>query len=64
MGVKVDNVIINGKLIISNKKFENIDETEIIKDSNRRAQRIFELASEDWIQANSKLVKDTSNGWF
>ncbi len=63
-GTEVDNVIINGKVILSKGKFVNIDEQAIIEEANIRAKRIFESASEDWKKANSKLVKYTQEGWL
>ncbi len=55
-GNEVDNVIINGEMIIHNYKFEKIDTKSIIDDVNQRATRIFVDAEEDWIQADSQLV--------
>ncbi|MGQ9723237.1 MAG: amidohydrolase family protein [Candidatus Jordarchaeum sp.] len=63
-GTEVDNVIINGKVIMRESKFLDIDEQTIIKEANIRAKRIFESATEDWKKANSKLVKDVQNGWL
>jgi 5-methylthioadenosine/S-adenosylhomocysteine deaminase len=63
-GTEVDNVIINGKIIMHKGKFLEIDEQAIITEANNRAKQIFESASEDWKKANSKLVKYTQEGWL
>jgi len=63
-GTEVDNVIINGKVILYEGKFVNINEQDILEEANIRAKRIFESASEDWKKANSKLVKYTQEGWL
>jgi len=61
-GTEVDNVIINGKLILHAGEFVNINEHEIMEESNVRAKRLYERATEDWKQANSKMVKDVEKG--
>lgn len=61
-GYEVDNVIINGKEIISNNQFIDIDEQKIIFEANKRAKEIFELAEEDWRKADSELVKKVDKG--
>ncbi len=63
-GNEVDNVIINGNLIISNTQFSNIDEFSIIKEANKRAKIIFENAAEDWIEAGSKMVSYHQDGFL
>ncbi|MHA1952628.1 MAG: amidohydrolase family protein [Candidatus Heimdallarchaeaceae archaeon] len=61
-GTEVDNVIINGKLIIHNRNFTTIDEQKIINEANKRAEEIFAKASEDWKAAGSQMVKDVEKG--
>ena len=61
-GLEVDDVIINGKLIMENKKFNVIDETKLLQEANSRSVEIFDKASDDWKQAGSKMVKDMENG--
>jgi 5-methylthioadenosine/S-adenosylhomocysteine deaminase len=61
-GTEVDNVIINGKLIIHQGKFTIINEQEIIDKSNERAEEIFLNASEDWKNAGSQMVKAVEKG--
>jgi 5-methylthioadenosine/S-adenosylhomocysteine deaminase len=63
-GFEVDNVIINGKQIIANNKFLTIDKNRIIKDANKCAERIFLDATEDWIKADSKMVKYMKEGFL
>jgi 5-methylthioadenosine/S-adenosylhomocysteine deaminase len=61
-GTEVDNVIINGKLILHDRKFTSVDEQQIIEKANKRAEEIFAKASEDWKAAGSQMVKDAENG--
>ena len=61
-GTEVDNVIINGKLIVHQRKFTTVDEQKIIEDANKRAEEIFAKASEDWKAAGSQMVKDVEKG--
>ncbi len=61
-GYEVDNVIISGKEVIIDSKFVSINEQEIINDATQRSQRIFRDASEDWMKADSLLVKKVKNG--
>ena len=63
-GSEVDNVIINGNLIISENRFILIDENEIIKEANTRAKNVFESAEEDWRKAGSELVKKVDKGFL
>ncbi|NHK32411.1 MAG: amidohydrolase family protein [Asgard group archaeon] len=63
-GYEIDNVIINGQSIISEKEFVTINEKKIIKEANIRAKRIFEDAAEDWIKANSQMVNYMKKGFL
>ena len=63
-GYEVENVIINGKMIIEKNEFVSINTDEILKEANKRAKRIFSDATDDWIKAGSKLVKDVENGFL
>jgi 5-methylthioadenosine/S-adenosylhomocysteine deaminase len=63
-GYEVDNVIINGNHIISNKEFVSINVNEVIEEVNARAKKIFEDATEDWTQADSQLVKYEKEGFL
>ncbi|NHJ05710.1 MAG: amidohydrolase [Candidatus Heimdallarchaeota archaeon] len=63
-GFEVDNVIINGKEIISKNQFIDIDEQKIVIEVNKRALEIFESAEEDWRKANSELVKKVDKGFL
>ncbi len=63
-GNEVDNVIVNGKVIMTNKKMIGIEELPIIKEANKRAKRVFAEASEDWIRAGSKMVSYHQNGFL
>ncbi|MFW9996905.1 MAG: amidohydrolase family protein [Candidatus Odinarchaeota archaeon] len=63
-GSEVDNVIINGKLVITGGNFTSIDEQQVIRDARKRSARIFESADEDWIRAGSKMVMYRREGWL
>lgn len=63
-GNEIDNVIINGKPIILNNKFAEINENSIINEVNNRAQEIFKNASEDWKKSNSKMVEYQKSGFI
>ncbi len=63
-GYEVDNVIINGKEIIVNKNFVSINQEEVLKEANLRAQRIFGDATEDWTKAGSQLVNYAKKGFL
>ncbi|MFX0171169.1 MAG: amidohydrolase family protein [Candidatus Hodarchaeota archaeon] len=63
-GNEVDNVIINGQLIIKDNKFLNIDEIFIISEANKRAPEIYESAAEEWMKANSKMVEYSWKGYL
>ena len=60
----MDNVIINGKEILLDKKFVKINQEEIIKEANKRAKRIFQEAEEDWLKAGSQLVDIVKKGYL
>lgn len=61
-GYEVDNVIINGKEVMLNNEFVSINQDEIIKEANKRAQRVFAEAEDDWIKAGSQLVSAVKKG--
>ncbi|MHA2272404.1 MAG: amidohydrolase family protein [Candidatus Hodarchaeales archaeon] len=63
-GTEVDNVIIQGQPIMLDGIFVQIDEQAIVAEANRRAERVFEEATEDWVKAGSKLVRDVKEGRF
>jgi 5-methylthioadenosine/S-adenosylhomocysteine deaminase len=56
-GDETDTVIINGKPILLNNEFLDIDETSIIDEVNSRAKEIFEIAAKDWKNSGSKMVE-------
>jgi len=63
-GTEVDNVIINGTLVMHNSTFTKIDEKTIMKEANAKAAKIFERAEEDWKRAGSKFVEYIEKGWM
>lgn len=63
-GNEVDNVIINGRVIMADSQMANIDESSVIIEANKRAKSIFEEASEEWFRAGSKMVSYYQNGFL
>jgi 5-methylthioadenosine/S-adenosylhomocysteine deaminase len=63
-GNEIDNLIIAGKLVMNDGKFPQIDEESIIKEANKRAQHLFEEASDDWEKSNSKFVSYHKQGFI
>ncbi|MFX0124731.1 MAG: amidohydrolase family protein [Candidatus Hodarchaeota archaeon] len=63
-GKEVDNVIIQGDLILANNQFSYIDELDVIIEANERAREIFEEASEEWIKVGSKMVSYHEEGFL
>lgn len=63
-GTEVDNVIINGILVMHNGIFTEIDEKAIMKDANRRAEKIVERAEGDWRKSGSKFIEYVEKGWM
>jgi 5-methylthioadenosine/S-adenosylhomocysteine deaminase len=63
-GAEVDNVIIQGELVMHNTHFTKIDENKIIQEANKQAQKIVEKAEKDWKQEHSKFVEYIEKGWM
>ncbi|MFX1507998.1 MAG: amidohydrolase family protein [Promethearchaeota archaeon] len=63
-GKEVDNVIINGEIILNDNQFSNIDEDAIIEKANKRARTVFAEASEGWVKAGSKMVSYHKDGFL
>jgi len=63
-GYEVENVFIQGKEIIVNKNFVSIDVEELVKEANKRAEKIFNDAIDDWKQAGSKLIEHVERGFL
>ncbi|NHJ85217.1 MAG: amidohydrolase family protein [Asgard group archaeon] len=63
-GFEVDNVIIRGKQILSNGQFLITDPQTIIDEANKNAERIFDAATNDWLEANSKMVEIMRKGFI
>lgn len=63
-GSEVDNVIVNGEIIMADKQLMDIKELQIIKKANKQAKRVFAEASEDWIKAGSKMVSYHQNDFL
>ncbi|MBU7016145.1 MAG: amidohydrolase family protein [Theionarchaea archaeon] len=61
-GAEVDTVIINGKLVMHHQKSTEIDEKELMKEANKRAQKVIERAEKDWYQSNSTFVEYVKKG--
>ena len=63
-GSEVDNVIVNGRLVMDDGVFPYADEAALMDEANERASRIFSEAELDWRQAGSMLVKHVDDGWL
>ncbi|MEA2071450.1 MAG: amidohydrolase family protein [Asgard group archaeon] len=63
-GYEVTDVFIAGEQIMKNGEFSEINQTEIIKEGNRRAKRIFAEATVNWEKAGSKLVQKVQEGYL
>jgi 5-methylthioadenosine/S-adenosylhomocysteine deaminase len=63
-GNEVDNIVINGQMIMKDNQFLNIDEASIISEANKRAPEIYESATEEWTKANSRMVYYYQNGYL
>ncbi len=61
-GLEVNDVIINGKKVVRNKRFVNIDENRIEEKANSRAREILKKAEEDWKEADSAMVGYSRDG--
>ncbi len=61
-GLEVNDVIINGKKVLRNKQFVNIDENRIKEKANSRAQKILKKAEEDWKEADSAMIEYSRDG--
>ncbi len=61
-GFEVDNVMVNGKLILHNNHFTTINEDAIIEEANKRTNEICLEAEEDWVKADSLFVKKVKEG--
>jgi len=63
-GAEVDNVIVNGRMVMDDGAFPHIDEASLMDEANSRAERIFADAEEDWRNADSMLVRHVDEGWL
>lgn len=63
-GKEVDNVIINGKVIMDDSEFVQVDIDTLIKKANTRARNLLKRGAKDWKKADSHLVKKVKEGWL
>ena len=63
-GCSIDNVIINGKPVILNRKFYEINENKILNDVKNRAIQLFEEISQDWKYSKSSMIQYKNKGWI
>lgn len=63
-GREVDNVIINGAIVLENNNFVGVETDTLIKKANKRARALFNRGVEDWEKADSHLVKKVKEGWL
>ncbi len=55
-GFEVDNVIVNGNRILRNSEFIDIDEKQIKKEAEKKAEDILDEAESDWREADSSML--------
>lgn len=63
-GREVDNVLINGKQIIENNEWVDIDAQKVIAQANESARKVFGQGATAWRNAGSMLVDKTDEGWI
>ncbi|MFP3872256.1 MAG: amidohydrolase family protein [Candidatus Natronoplasma sp.] len=61
-GLEVDNVIIDGKRVLREGEFTDIDEESVIEEAEERAKKLYQRAGEDWREANSQMVQYRKEG--
>lgn len=63
-GTEATDVFVDGRRLLREGEvaIEGLDADELIAEANRRAERIFADAEEDWRNAGSKLVADVDAG--
>ena len=61
-GCEVQTVVIDGKPVLLDGEFVDIDEQRIVSDALSRAERVFADAADDWRAAGSALVRHVDAG--
>lgn len=61
---RAETVLVDGRPVLLDGEFTALDERTILEEANERARALFERASEDWREADSKLVSDVEAGWL
>ena len=61
-GCEVQTVVIDGKPVLLDGEFVDIDEQRIVSDAFSRAERVFADAADDWRAAGSALVRHVDDG--
>jgi 5-methylthioadenosine/S-adenosylhomocysteine deaminase len=63
-GREVETVLIDGEVVVQEKEFISADVDAVVDESEKRAERVFEEAAEDWRAADSELVARVEEGWL
>jgi 5-methylthioadenosine/S-adenosylhomocysteine deaminase len=61
-GTEVTTVIVNGKLIMEDRKLMTLDEEKILQDAQKAAEELTTKAESDYLEADSQLVKMMNEG--
>ncbi len=60
----VDTVVVDGKVLLRDGEFVDVDEQAVIAAAQDRAERVFEEGADDWRAARSTLVDRADEGWL
>jgi len=63
-GAVVEDVIVDGELVVEGGEVLTLDVEGVVDDARRRARRIFDDAADDWRAADSALVDAVDDGWL
>ncbi|MFO8110236.1 MAG: amidohydrolase family protein [Thermoplasmata archaeon] len=63
-GGEVKDVIINGRPIMKNGCFTEIDEHKIIREGQKRGVKLFKKAADNWRETGNYMVKKVEKGLF
>jgi len=61
-GDEVTDVIINGAMVVENRKVTTMDEEKVVAEAQRAAEEIAYSAVEDYMAADSVLAKAARKG--
>jgi 5-methylthioadenosine/S-adenosylhomocysteine deaminase len=61
-GDEVETVIIDGKVVMENREILTMDETKVIEEAQKAAEEVCDAATEDYMKADSQLVRMARRG--